>query len=79
MQLTYLRELPKGPLAVGDHFRFFMAAPFDEDEYVLSPEAADRCFPHLSRRLHFSGTRTSRVDFFISTGGLGGYWTAVSR
>lgn len=47
-ELSYLRELPQGPVSVAERFQIFHGAPFDEDEYVLSPQTAEECFAHLA-------------------------------
>lgn len=52
--LSYLRELPMGPLAVAD-FRIVHGSPLDEDEYVISIEDAEGQFPSLRPGLVFFG------------------------
>lgn len=70
--LTYLRELPQGPLAVGDAFQIFHGAPFDEDEYVLSPDTAEECFSRLQAPLAFFGHTHVQGGFFQKHRRLGG-------
>lgn len=70
--LTYLRQLPKGPLAVGDVFQIFHGAPFDEDEYVLSGDTAAECFLHLDAPLAFFGHTHVQGAFFQKHRRLGG-------
>jgi predicted phosphodiesterase len=70
--LTYLRELPKGPMAVADAFQIFHGAPFDEDEYVLSPDTAEECFSHLDAPVAFFGHTHVQGGFFQKHRRLGG-------
>lgn len=72
VDLTYLRELPKGPQTVADAFQIFHGAPFDEDEYVLSPDAAEECFSHLDAPLAFFGHTHVQGAFFQKHRRLGG-------
>jgi diadenosine tetraphosphatase ApaH/serine/threonine PP2A family protein phosphatase len=52
--LTYLRELPKGPLDLAG-FRIVHGSPLDEDAYVISTEDAGEQFQSLGRELVFFG------------------------
>ena len=69
--LSYLRSLPKGPLALKS-FQIFHGAPFDEDEYVLSPEVARDCFSFLDSPLAFFGHTHLQGGFFQKHRYLGG-------
>ncbi len=69
-ELDYLRELPKGPLAL-EHFHTFHGAPQDEDEYVTTPLEAARCFTYLDRGLAFFGHTHLQGGFFSKHGRLG--------
>jgi predicted phosphodiesterase len=51
---SYARDLPKGPLVLGD-FELVHGSPYDEDEYVLAAEEASQAFGYLERRLTFFG------------------------
>jgi predicted phosphodiesterase len=51
---AYTRELPKGPLMVGN-FELVHGSPFDEDEYVLAADEAGQAFGYLERKLSFFG------------------------
>lgn len=70
--LSYLKQLPKGPMAVADAFQIFHGAPFDEDEYVLSPDTAEECFSHLDAPLAFFGHTHVQGGFFQKHRRLGG-------
>lgn len=50
----YTRNLPKGPLTLGN-FELVHGSPFDEDEYVLGAGEADQAFHYLEQRLSFFG------------------------
>jgi predicted phosphodiesterase len=50
----YIRNLPKGPLLVGN-FELVHGAPYDEDEYVLGAGEAAQAFGYLERRVVFFG------------------------
>ena len=50
----YTRNLPMGPLTVGN-FELVHGSPFDEDEYVLGALEADQAFHYLEQRLSFFG------------------------
>lgn len=52
--LDYLRELPKGPLAVAD-FRMVHGSPLDEDAYVVSPYDAEEQFRDIAQGVVFFG------------------------
>lgn len=51
---AYIDALPKGPLAAGG-FQLVHGSPFDEDEYVLSPDEAAQAFAYLESRVAFFG------------------------
>jgi len=51
---AYVRQLPKGPLAV-DTFQLVHGSPHDEDEYVLTPGDATLSFEYLESRVVFFG------------------------
>lgn len=50
----YTRNLPKGPVVLGD-FEIVHGSPYDEDEYVLATDEANQAFGYLERRLSFFG------------------------
>ncbi len=50
----YTRSLPQGPLTL-DGFQLMHGAPFDEDEYVISPDEAAESFGYLECMLAFFG------------------------
>jgi predicted phosphodiesterase len=50
----YIRNLPKGPLLVGN-FELVHGAPYDEDEYVIGSGEAAQAFGYLERRVVFFG------------------------
>jgi predicted phosphodiesterase len=50
----YVRELPRGPLAVDD-FQIVHGSPFDEDEYVVAASEASNAFGYMESRLVFFG------------------------
>ena len=62
-QLTYLRELPRGPVLL-EHFEFFHGTPFDEDEYVLSQKVAEQSLSALQMPLSFFGHTHVQGGFF---------------
>lgn len=60
-QLKWLQQLPMGPQHL-EHFSIFHGAPFDEDQYILAPDAAAACFACLESPLSFFGhTRSGWV------------------
>jgi predicted phosphodiesterase len=50
----YIRQLPKGPLAV-DTFGIAHGSPLDEDEYLMRPEEAAQAFAYLDWDVTFFG------------------------
>ena len=50
----WTRDLPQGPLSVGD-FQAVHGSPFDEDEYVIAADEAGQAFGYLQSRLAFFG------------------------
>jgi len=52
--LSYLRELPQGPIRVGD-FQILHGSPLDEDEYLLSARAASELAGYLEAGVSFFG------------------------
>ena len=62
-QLTYLRDLPRGPVLL-EHFEFFHGTPFDEDEYVLSQKVAEQSLSALQMPLSFFGHTHVQGGFF---------------
>lgn len=69
-QLRYLHDLPRGPLTV-DGFEIVHGAPFDEDEYVISMEAASESFSALSRDVAFFGHSHLQGGYFEKRRRLG--------
>jgi predicted phosphodiesterase len=70
VELSYLRELPKGPLQL-EHFHICHGAPQDEDEYVTNTREAAACFPHLALPLTFFGHTHLQGGFFSKHGRIG--------
>jgi predicted phosphodiesterase len=62
-ELSYLRELPKGPLAL-ERFHMCHGSPQDEDQYVTSPLEAAECFGHFDLPLAFFGHTHLQGGFF---------------
>jgi predicted phosphodiesterase len=62
-QIEYLHNLPRGPRAV-DGFDIVHGAPFDEDEYVVSTEAAAESFASLRGELAFFGHSHLQGGYF---------------
>jgi predicted phosphodiesterase len=69
-QLQYLRALVQGPVEV-DGFEIIHGAPFDEDEYILSPETAILSFQTLKAHLAFFGHTHLQGGFFEKRRHLG--------
>ena len=69
-QLQYLHELPKGPMAV-DGFEIVHGAPFDEDEYVVSPDTAAESFSSLDCPIAFFGHSHLQGGYFEKRRRLG--------
>jgi predicted phosphodiesterase len=66
--LQYLRDLPQGPLPLGD-FLVAHGSPLDEDEYVISPSDAANLFNYLESNLTFFG-HTHLQGGFVWLNGL---------
>jgi predicted phosphodiesterase len=66
-QLDYLRDLPKGPIAL-EHFHICHGAPFDEDEYIILPREAVPCFTHFDLGLAFFGHTHLQGGFYYRRG-----------
>jgi predicted phosphodiesterase len=62
-QLSYLKNLEKGPLTV-EGFEIIHGAPFDEDEYVVTPDLAAESFTSLRRMIAFFGHSHLQGGFF---------------
>ena len=69
-QLKFLELLPKGPMMLGG-FAICHGAPFDEDEYVLTPREASACFTKLEGDLVFFGHTHLQGGFFLRKGRIG--------
>jgi predicted phosphodiesterase len=69
-QMNWLRALPKGPLKL-EHFYLCHGAPFDEDEYVITPRDANICFTHFELPLAFFGHTHLQGGFFYRRGRVG--------
>jgi len=61
----YLRQLPKGPLAV-DHFQIVHGSPLDEDEYLLGAAEVAQAFAYLENSLTFFGHTHVQGGFALS-------------
>lgn len=66
--LDYLKNLPKGPLAVDD-FQIMHGAPIDEDEYVLATIDVDLVRDGIRKPLTFFGHTHLQGGFFTSRKG----------
>ena len=69
-QLAYLRQLPKGPLAL-EHFHIWHGSPRDEDEYVTNAREASPCFQYFELPLAFFGHTHLQGGFFTKQGRIG--------
>ena len=65
--LEYLRNLPKGPLAI-DGFQILHGSPLDEDEYVLDMSDARMIWPYLDCPLSFFGHSHMQGGFLALRG-----------
>lgn len=63
-QLTWLQNLPAGPVNGGD-CTLFHGAPFDEDFYVLTPPEAGECFSYLKTDVSFFGHTHLQGGFYL--------------
>jgi predicted phosphodiesterase len=70
VQLKWLQDLPMGPQHL-EHFSIFHGAPFDEDQYILAPEAAAECFTCLDSPLSFFGHTHVQGGFFLRWRNIG--------
>jgi len=52
--LSYLRDLPKGPVVL-DSFQILHGSPLDEDDYLVSNFAVTQIVPYLERQVSFFG------------------------
>lgn len=64
--LDYVRELPAGPVDVGEGVAICHGSPQDEDAYVLSSDEAHRCFMASDARVILFGH--THVTCFFSLG-----------
>ena len=62
-QVSYLASLPRGPLVVDD-FAICHGAPYDEDEYVISPNLAASSFQSLECPIVFFGHSHVQGGYF---------------
>ena len=69
-QLTYLHELPVGPLAL-EHFHIWHGSPADEDEYIANPQEAALRFSAFELPLAFFGHTHLQGGFFSKHGRVG--------
>lgn len=76
-QIDYLRNLPRGPLAL-EHFQIFHGSPRDEDEYITSALEAMPCFGQFEKPLAFFG-HTHLQGGFISKRGRASGIAAVRK
>ena len=67
--LEYLRNLPRGPLAVNG-FQILHGSPLDEDEYVLATSDALLLRPYLNRPLSFFGHTHLQGGFLADRAGF---------
>lgn len=66
--LEYLRQLPRGPLAVGD-FQILHGSPVDEDEYLISPYEAASLYGYLNAPVSFFGHTHLQGGFLVEPDG----------
>jgi predicted phosphodiesterase len=66
--LSYLRSLPKGPIAVGD-FQVFHGSPLDEDEYLVGPYDVAQLYGYLETPVSFFGHSHLQGGFFVHRNG----------
>jgi predicted phosphodiesterase len=59
--LSFLRELPGGPVAPVENLHCVHGSPRDEDEYVFLPREAYSILAHVPVPVIFSATLTSRA------------------
>jgi diadenosine tetraphosphatase ApaH/serine/threonine PP2A family protein phosphatase len=71
-QLTYLRELPAGPMLL-DEFAIWHGSPADEDEYITVPQEAVARFSQFEMPLAFFGHTHVQGGFFQRYGRVGSY------
>lgn len=62
--LRYVRELPKGPVAVADDLEICHGSPLDEDTYVFTPYDAYEIFMNHSAQVVFFG-HTHIPSYFV--------------
>jgi predicted phosphodiesterase len=52
--LSYLRNLPKGPIVM-DYFTILHGSPLDEDDYLVTTLSVSQVAPYLERQVSFFG------------------------
>ena len=70
--LTYLRDLDRGPVEVLEGVNLCHGSPLDEDEYVMSLDGAQRVFEDFIGRLTFFGHTHLPMVFVASAAGVHG-------
>jgi len=68
--ISYLRELPLGPLTVADRFDMLHGSPRDEDEYVTTAWEAEESFRLLVHQITFFGHTHLQGGFLRGSLGL---------
>ena len=67
--LSYLRNLPRGPVSV-DSFQILHGSPLDEDEYLVSTLAASQVTAYLETSLSFFGHTHIQGGFIFRQNGV---------
>lgn len=65
----YLRNLPKGPIAVRG-FQILHGSPLDEDEYLISAFSASQAAPYLEAQVSFFGHSHLQGGFVCHSRGV---------
>ncbi|MCX6597525.1 MAG: metallophosphoesterase family protein [Acidobacteria bacterium] len=66
---AYLRELPKGPVAVNG-YQILHGSPVDEDEYLVAAQEVARVRFHLQTKLSFFGHTHVQGGFLLTPTGV---------
>ncbi len=67
--VTYLRELPQGPVAVNG-YQILHGSPVDEDEYLVAAQEVARVRFHLQTKLSFFGHTHVQGGFLLTRNGV---------
>jgi len=66
--LSYLKNLPRGPLA-GDGFQVAHGSPLDEDDYIVTPGQAAQLYGYLASSVTFFGHSHLQGGFLLRRSG----------